>query len=86
MQFSKTLLMAGILAAKSTQAVSLKQEAQGTDITPLQVYESMISILERLKNYVDTEDEKITRTLQAEIASLREQVEADQELITDYEA
>ena len=82
--------MAGILAAKSTQAVSLKQEAEGTDITPLQVFESMIDILiseiKGVKNYVDTEDEKITRTLQAEIASLREQVEADQELITDYEA
>ena len=92
MQFSKTLLMAGILAAKSAQAVSLKQEAQGTDITPLQVFESMIDILIReiggVKNYIDNEVQALqTRdeTLQAENASLRERVEENETRITDYE-
>ena len=92
MKFSKTLLMAGILAAKSTQAVSLKQEAQGTDITPLQVFESMIDILIReiggVKNYIDNEVQALqTRdeTLQAENASLRERVEENETRITDYE-
>ena len=38
-----------------------------------------------MKLYIDDENDKVTETLQAENASLREQVEADLALITDYE-